>query len=150
MFLLSWVPYCSHTHLAGLPGGLPLRLPACKGPPNRFFMCTLRPAREPDSTRARWEEFFQGETQKPRVVSGLRRRSCTAEEVQPCCCVDAGASVLLSSAPIQPLFVGWLIKYSYPGSKPSFEGLHMSCEINGTSCDSTKCNLIASVWRVKA
>lgn len=34
MFLLSWVPYCSHTELAGLPGLL-----LAARPPNRFFMC---------------------------------------------------------------------------------------------------------------
>lgn len=34
MFLLSWVPYCSHTELAGLPGLL-----LAARPHNRFFMC---------------------------------------------------------------------------------------------------------------
>lgn len=59
MFLLSWVPYCSHTELAGLPGLL-----LAARPPNRFFMCLGFPRsprsglcvelacfREPDSIR---------------------------------------------------------------------------------------------------
>ena len=65
MFLLSWVPYCSHTELAGLPGLL-----LAARPPNRFFMCLGFPrlprsglcAEQPAlPLEVFWEEFWQWE-----------------------------------------------------------------------------------------
>lgn len=60
MFLLSWVAYCSHTELAGLPG----LLLAAK-PPNRFFMCLGLPRLSPSGLSV--EQKTEGNQMKNRL-----------------------------------------------------------------------------------
>lgn len=87
---------------------------------------------QPDSTGALWEEFLQCEKNQMRVASGIlgafeeRIPAGLSSDVEKWRRADVVASVLLSSASIQKLIVGRLIKYSYPRSSPSLEGLHMS------------------------
>lgn len=80
MFLLSWVPYCSHTELAGLPGLL-----LAARPPNRFFMCLGFPCpswsglcvelacfSEPDNTRHLGRNFAEKTVKiRWRIVWGI-------------------------------------------------------------------------------